>query len=357
MTGSSSSRPAYLPTVMFPINSTPSNVPTPAQSQPAVEEAPIPLGSLIFNMKEQKENKGIGLDPQLNSNRPVPKGAQATNVTSNTQMGSEQLPVLIAVEKLLKTNRLVQKAERQAADILARRQQHQGTSSDERPQLSADMPKRALPDEDEAEHPASKHPSKRFRQYSPLPKRKSDISMQDADEDDVDISMMSNASKPVRTTPPIDFQNQPPIEYEDITEEVDARMKAASVRKERQRMKDLGLLGSEKRKRQSGASVEDGGVNIRGGDGNTPSKRRIKKAKKSHRKSAGAAEELNDTSEQQAATSKTGDGTPKQAAPKTENSAELKRSIEHIDESAESNTREKRKKKKLKQAANLEHHG
>jgi hypothetical protein len=338
-----SSRPSYLPAVLLPIGGKSSNAPTPAQSQPMVKEASITLASMMFNVQAQNKNNGNSLDPQSTSNGPVPKGAQATNITSS----KEWHPNPIAVEKLSKTNRLIRKVEKHSAAHAAKRQQQKGTSSDQQPQRLADMPKRALPAGDDAQHPALEPSNKRSKLYSPLLKRKSDISMHDADED-LDSSMTSNASKPVQTTPPTDFKDPPPIEYEDITEEVDARMKATSIRKERQKMKDLGLLGSEKRKRHSGASVEDGGVDIRGGGGSTPSKRLIKKVKKSHRKSEEAAEEFKEKSEQHTATSTPGDVTPGQAAPKHETGAELKRSAEDVDGSADLTGHGNKKKKKFK---------
>jgi hypothetical protein len=175
--------------------------------------------------------------------------------------------------------------------------------------------------------------------------------MHDAFEEEAEV-IADIASTRAKITPPVEIPDPPQMEYEDITAEVDARMKATSIRKERQRMKEMGLLGSEKRKRNSGASIE-GGVDIRGGDGSPPSTRPLKKHKRRHKSNDNEEtnSDVNVEPEFQQAMPKQGSGSLEQVqtAPKEAKqeklSTESKRPANNMDEAEDLDKRERKKKR------------
>jgi hypothetical protein len=98
-------------------------------------------------------------------------------------------------------------------------------------------------------------------------KRRSDISIPDAsfysEAGDGDISMLSNRSeKCTRSPSPVPFVP----EFEDISAEVDARLQSRDQRKEREKMKEMGVPVSEKRKRRSSGIPVVVGVDVGNGE-------------------------------------------------------------------------------------------
>jgi hypothetical protein len=133
----------------------------------------------------------------------------------------------------------------------------QESSSSHRQTPSASMPLPLTSERDLAldDGMEANTPKKRIK-YSPeaLPtgKRKSDISMIDADS--TTSSPNSKRRKSNSLSEGLQFIIPPVEEYEDITAEVDAKMREHELRKEHEHKKELGIV--DKRKRQSGDSFE-----------------------------------------------------------------------------------------------------
>jgi hypothetical protein len=372
----------------------PSKPNTPAQPQRIKPgDTSVPLIDQLFNGTKTQRNTGTNSDFQSTSNAPLPTDPKAKNSTTGTalfpnartQANNNQVQQKsrkrvakeqAAERRQRKKEARVKQEERNVGNTAASGQASQSTEPPVQPSIStvqptmgnptARTPKRNLPVEDENVQTESGQ-NKRIKQDQTIPKRKSDVSMRDASDDDDDISIHGNATK--RTKSAAEQSVEPTYqeieeyvqEYEDITEDVDARMKATSVRREKQKKKDMGLLGSEKRKRQSGASVGDSsGVNVRDGTGHTPSKRPNKKVKKDHEQApAHPVEQVTPKSNENSA--KKSNITPKQApkqdkdTPKKGSGTAEKRSADEVDEFDGSERREKKKKKKHVSTTNLDH--